>query len=670
MASFTVRQLGAFLLSALLVACGGGGGSGGSTNNSGPGGNEPASVTGLVPTAPPLGATLVGDASTLRPLISGATWGYAGTDTLNGSTTTYTNTVAQTASGSTIAETTSNAFNGGADTATISASTGTITSSTLTSLTGGTAQQITYPELRSPVRQNDQVTVLDQHFADIGGDSDGDGKHDSGDLGIYRVVVGMDDVALPNGATQRAVRVDMIAMARVTLSSSGMTSPATQVALQSTWYAPGIGIVKQRLTTPVSAASNEVVEEVLTYFDGVTKGFGAKPATLALVPADATTSAGQALQSVNEVVAFPDHAVVVGSFIDALGTSRTAISSIDLNGKVTHTGLYTGVPASGFRSVGNQLVAVVPPGDINQHCQVQFIRFDANGVRPTDNSTSVINFAPPAGQTTCVDITQLMFANDGDRLWLAMTRHSLNSSGWVTDLLVQSFDANGTPLTDETKVLSVNRLLTENVSLNPGLALKSIGAAGGKVYISYITDKSGSVNLASLTSAGLQKQSTLSLDAWTRGVPTLLATPSAGALLWAGPSDIVTGLAPAMGVLLDASLAPVLSSGGSSLGAQSLSTQVRACGVCNFVRNGTGDSLLIGEIGASTGKSLTMNFSNFKTDIGAIAAQKPSQLQLSLTDVSVYESSISQYQFVPIADRVVALVVANRQLYTKVGWLQ
>lgn len=664
MAACEVRLFGAFLLSLLLAACGGGGGgSGGSTDSGGS-----ASATGLVPTASALGATLVSDATTLRPLIAGASWGYAGTHTVNGGSTSYTDTVTQTASGS-FTEAASNGFNGGADTTTVSASGGTITSHVLAQLIEGPPQQLSYPELRSPVRQNDQVTVLDQHYADVGSDFDGDGKNESGDIGIYRVVVGMDDVALPNGTTQRAVRVDMIAMVRITLSSNGAVSPATQAALQSTWYAAGIGIIKQRLTTPVSSTSDEVVEEVLIYFDGITRGFGTKPAVELRVAADAAVGAGQSLPDARSVVAFADHAVVIGTYVDvAHATQYTALSSIDTSGKVIRTSLYPGVPTSGFRALGDQLIAVASGSGAGQLCQVQLLHFDANGAQFHASSNSVITFPPVAGQTLCSDVTQLMSASDGNRLWLAMVRHSLSASGWVTDLFVQPFDAQGTPLAGETTLLSVNALLSDNVSLG-GVALRSVSAAGGKVVVSYATDASGSLKLASITDAGLLAQASVAPATANFNGATLLATPSAAALLWQGPQDIATHLAPARGVLLDSNLMPLLSSGSSSLDAQTLPASLVSCVSCALFLNGAADKLLVGSTNFSNDQPATMIFASLSVSAGALASQAVSPVQLSLADVSNYGLDINQFRVVPFADRVLVLAAANNRLYAKIVWL-
>jgi hypothetical protein len=625
----------------------------------------------LVPNASPLGVTLVADATTLRPLIAGASWAYAGTDAVNGSSTSYTNTVTQTASGSTVTEAASNSFNGGTDSANVSSSGGTITVSEVAQIVAGLPQKVSYPELRSPVRQNDQVTLIDQRYANIGSDLDGDGKNDSGDIGIYRVVVGMEDVAMPNGTTQQAVRVDTIATVRVTFSSSGVVSPATRAASLSTWYAPGIGIVKQRGTTPVSSTSDEVVEEVLTYFDGITKGFGSKPAVEVRVAADAPVGAGQSLRDAISAVAFPDHAVIVGTFTDfAQGNQYTALSSIDANGTVIHTSLYTGVPASGFHTLGNQLVAVVPGSGVGQLCQAQLLHFDANGAQYDANANSLITFPPASGQTLCNGVNQLMSASDGDRLWLAMVRRSISSSGWVTDLFVQPFDANGTPLAGESTILSVNALVSGDVSLGGGIALRSVSAAGDRVFVSYATDASGSLKLASLSDAGVVTQTSVAPTTATSFGPTLLAAPSAAALLWQGPRDNATILAAARGVLFDSKLMPVLSIGSSSLDEQTLPSSLASCVNCALFLNGAGDQLLVGSTSFANDRPATITFASFSASGSALASQGVSPVQLSLSDISDYGSSINQFQVIPVADRVLVLAATNGRLYAKVVWLQ
>lgn len=99
-------------------------------------------------------------------------------------------------------------------------------------------------ELRSPVRVNEQIVVLDQRIEQSGRDVDGDGKIDPADVAIWRTVVGNEPVTLTWLAEpMTAVRVDTTTVVRFQPSGGGAAqSTTTQV---STWYAPQVGIVRE-----------------------------------------------------------------------------------------------------------------------------------------------------------------------------------------------------------------------------------------------------------------------------------------------------------------------------------------------------------------------------------------------------------------------------------------
>lgn len=655
MAFREVRLWGAISLFSLLVACGGGGSSGSDGSNTG--GPDPANS--IVPEAPPLGDILIADATSLRPLISGATWTYSGSHTLDGNSTPYTNVVTQTVQDGTFTETSSNAFDEGTDSVTLSLSNGTIINSSVGALLSDLTQQITYPELRSPVRRNDQVTLVDQRVTDIGEDLDGDGKNDSGEVGVYRIVLGMEDVSMPNGLVEHAVRVDTVFLVKVTLSSTGAVSETLQAGLQSTWYAPGIGIVKQTFTTPATSSSDEVYEEVLTNFDGITRGFGATTAATALVPSNAAMAAGQVLQSVNAAVAFSDHAVLVGSFINAQANTYTAISSVDVNGRVTQTSFYTGVPTSGFYALGNQLVAVQPSDSSGNGCQLNIFRFDAHGVQAAGDFPKVVDIPPAPGQTLCNRISQLQIASDGSQLWLAMVRSSISTSGWVTDMFIRPFDANGVPLASETTLQSVNTLATT------GFDLRSLSAARGTARVAYFPDAGTSLRLASITDAGIQKQADFALNSGSVTGLTLLAKADASGLFWQGPANAGTGQAPTLGVLLDTNLNPIIANGNSSLDAQTLPR----CSGCATFLNGA-DAFWVMEsdhLSISTASSVTL--STLASTSGALTAQTVTPMLLSLSDIGDAGMNIMSLRLVPFANRVLVIAEANQQLFTKMAWL-
>jgi hypothetical protein len=251
-----LRRLAPWALAALLAACGGGGDDGGGSG-----------TTGLVPTAPVLGATLIDDATVLRPLVDGASWQYAGT--APGSVA-YTSAVTQAAAVSGVVETSSNTFNDGSSSVHVTAINGSIVQPDPEDIDGdGIADLSNFIELRSPVRVNDQIVYFDKRIAGFVSDIDGDGRAEAFDLAAYSRVIGAEDVTLTGLPTQHAVRVDHIIAGRVVLSKDGTVTP-TVTSTQSIWYAPSRGIVRRRLDAPAdNGIDRAITDERLTGWDGL-----------------------------------------------------------------------------------------------------------------------------------------------------------------------------------------------------------------------------------------------------------------------------------------------------------------------------------------------------------------------------------------------------------------
>ena len=250
--------IAAVLAAAALTACGGGGDDDGDGNEGG---------TGLVPTPPALGATLAADATTLRPLVPGAVWQYAGT---NASGEAYDNTISHTAASPGVVETGTNTFDSGAGSVHVAAINGQIIEPDPQDADGdGVADFSNLVELRSPVRVNDQIVAFDERIPNLVPDVDGDGLSEFFDLAIYSRVIGAEDVALDGLPTQHAVRVDHVAIGRVVLSKDGSKLPSVS-STQSIWYAPGLGIVRRRLDAPSDdGLSRDVTDERLTGWSGL-----------------------------------------------------------------------------------------------------------------------------------------------------------------------------------------------------------------------------------------------------------------------------------------------------------------------------------------------------------------------------------------------------------------
>jgi hypothetical protein len=238
-----------------LAGCGGGD----TDDESGP--------TGLVPTAPALGATLFNDATVLRPLVAGASWQYAGIAPDGGS---YTNVITQTSASPGVTESGTNTFDGGPGSVHVAAVNGNIIQPDPIDANGdGIVDLANVIELRSPVRVNDQIVAIDQRLSNMVPDVDGDGRAEALDLATYSRVIGTEEVDLNGPPTQQAVRIDRITAARVVLSKDGQTLP-TVTSTQTVWYAPSLGIVRRRMDQPSeSGIGRDVTDERLTAWAGL-----------------------------------------------------------------------------------------------------------------------------------------------------------------------------------------------------------------------------------------------------------------------------------------------------------------------------------------------------------------------------------------------------------------
>lgn len=248
----------AFAALALLAVAGCGGG--------GNGDDEPG-PTGLVPTAPALGATLFNDATVLRPLVAGARWQYAGIAP-DGSA--YTNVITQASASPGVTESGTNTFNSGPGSVHVAVVNGDVVQpDPVDANDDGITDFANAVELQSPVRVNDQFVAIDQRLANMVPDIDGDGHGEYLDLASYSRVIGTEDVALNGLPTQHAVRVDRITAARVVLTKDGQKLP-TVTSTQTVWYAPSIGIVRRRLDAPdETGVGRDITDERVTAWSGL-----------------------------------------------------------------------------------------------------------------------------------------------------------------------------------------------------------------------------------------------------------------------------------------------------------------------------------------------------------------------------------------------------------------
>jgi len=441
----------------VLAAVGGCGGGGGGTSNAGGGPAGPApvatvSASGLVPDAPAAGALLYADAAPLRVLREGAVWTYRSVKLPNGEGTyanggtAYTHSVLQAAASAGVVE--NHAYLDGSSTIAVRFEGGSY-KSTIKFIASQNAAPLVFDriELRSPVRVNDQYVSLDKHIADSGADYDGDKINDAMDVTFYSRVIGEEVVDLPNRRQVKAVRVDMTFRTRVTASAT-RTHYATYELVESTWYAPGIGIVKVRQTAPgnTQGAPNSIFIEVLENWDGLTEGLGHTELANALVPASSPL-AGSVLGSPFDAVGFDTHAVVATRIPGQAAATGFVLAQLDARGKVVAARSYTAADlfsnAQDFREprfvrIGNELRVLAMTGK-----SISVAALDATGqhiVRPALRVMTDLQMGFD-GQYTSYRV-----AADSTGIWLAWVREPAAESGWRRSLVVQHFDGNLLPL--------------------------------------------------------------------------------------------------------------------------------------------------------------------------------------------------------------------------------
>lgn len=526
------RLLVCLALALSLVGCGGGGGGGGTTG--GTGGSGP---TSLVPAAPTPGATLVADASTLRPLRDGSQWQYHGTVLASSGAIAsyYVASVRQQASAGAFIETGDSVLGSGTtENVTVSLAAGVVNVQTVDPLGIGGTQVANYIELRSPVRVNDQYTQFEQEGVPLGVDIDGDGRTDVADVAIYARVVGNEDVVLRElSRTVAAIRVDTIGLVRAIRSSDGVALPVANV-LQSTWYAPGLGVVRRTVTAASTSGTGPVDhDEKLFSWDGVTEGLGAQGPTPARVPF-AIAPRLTLLPSPLAAAAVGNQALVMADTLRSTDPTSLTVGIFDSHGRLQNVREYPGLltaPANTTPRLhgidANTALLVMPTSSASFGLvDVRLQRFDASG--------SLV------GTSTMLTIgaeTDIVSGWDGNVLWLFW-----RSSG---QLILRPYGVDGVPAGPAQTI--------DAVSVGGQLGSQRLVAANGQALLTWVRATSGSV----LYRYAVVRGTSAVADVRTLGSNSLpggyvengrVVTPVLGsgiaALEWAGPIFSFTGTGP------------------------------------------------------------------------------------------------------------------------------
>lgn len=557
-----MRRFCAWVVLAALCACGGGGGEGSASSEP-----QPPGPTGMVPAAPALGDVLVDDAARLRPLREGAAWVYQAqpTDGLP-----YSSRVEVAGSGPTFTETTQRLF-GDTDAATVTIANGTVTVRERIDISlSDRPEDVSYVQLRSPVREGDQITLFERTAVQMGVDVDGDNVNDRADVAAYSRVIGWEDTALPPplSRTVRTVRLDTTLALRVTHSSSGQVQPVLN-AVQSSWFLPGVGVVRARVTELSASGAGPVnSDETLSAWDGVTQGLGALSPVEGRILVNGLPS-GAWLGRPLAAAGLGDRALVVNALASASDAfSGVTVSMLSARGQTMNINAVPGfstprpvhIVQTGPARAG---LIWTEPTDIDGlgiMSRIRMLRLDAQGV-PLDAM-------PGLALADGTDATEIATVFDGTSMWLLWTRYDVPSQS--IELVARAFNADGEAVTPAVVL---------GGSSNGGQTTLRLTARSGHVLAAWGQNLtfSGSptrfdVRVATLDATGLLRSNSLgttdyvTYEALSSARLTPLLVGSTAAVAWSAPAFTPASFGEDLtprGVVLNDQLAPTLAPPGT-----------------------------------------------------------------------------------------------------------
>lgn len=648
-------------LALLVSGCGGGGGGGSSVTPVPPVVTPPVTPppASMVPAAPATGAILYTDATVLRPLVDGAVWTYRGSISGPGKTTpkVYVNVVKQASvpqGGMT--ESVSNLFDEGADSGRVYVAGGSIKLEQTLQFTPTPAGSVpvTDTELNSPVLQNHQYTVLEKNNISSGTDADQDGKIDLMDVAAYRTVVGNETVNLPNMPAVTALRVDITNLFRVTYSSNGKYSDVVKIS-QSAWYAPGIGLVRQRIVSPTSSGIDEVADEVLVSWDGVNKGIGAMPAQELRVPAGGQY-AGSVVRRVIENTTFTEHGVlrIQPEFDgnDPTGQSSFQFLLIDKRGQATklvsHLNIaqperYTMVrTTNGFAEISHDRLFLFDR-------QAQLL----NGAQGTA-------YDPVASTYFNSRMLNFALADDGDGFLVLMHRSYLNASfNTEGHIVLRKFDYQGQPMGAETILGNTN-------GRDPIWPWLSVTA--GQLIATWDDGNTVKYAVRSSPQAVPVVRQINNMPSQTQIKPLALNQPGRYALSWQGVSASVPLHA---GLLLDGDFNPRFSANNTDWTREALSAQWGGkYEWSNYAMSASDEriaisSLVTDKLYPESEQGRLLVLADYPATTAAWSQQAPRLIRFQ-PDIRM--DSITSFKQFVFDDRVVVVVINPDNLKTAVVW--
>ena len=546
-----IRVCSIVLSTIFLNACGGGGSSGDSNASQ-----------SMVPTPSSPGAVLYANAADLRPLRAGAQWRYHGTvSTSGGIGTYYTASLTQKAgSGQEVIESSSDVLLSGNDSIGVAISSGNVVQQVTDPFGLGNNEVVGMIELRSPVRINDQYTLIERNDVPLRGDIDGDGKEDVADVALYSVVKGTENVSLPElGRTVSAVRVDVTGAVRAKYSSNGSLQPIQRV-VESSWYAAGIGVIR-RTRTAISTAGVGPVErdETLFSWDGITEGLGAvgpMPAKLPQQPDPLLL-----LPTVHAAAVVGDSAIALADSSNPGDPPATNVAIFDKRGTLQAVYARPGLVASPL-TIEPKIFGV----DASTALVLTWPQSGVGGVDGRWQRLGIDGSLSGAPVTVSLGALDVAGAWDGEVIWLAWNRPVSVAGG---ELVLRPFGLDGQPLApaqvlDSQSLLQIGRL---RMAATAGQVLITWARFDqGVATLKYATLSGGASSLAVTHTLGTNPSPTPIYDTESAIMP--LVDRNVSALVWTGPIISYTGGGPLperqpRGVTLDATGDPLRSTAGS-----------------------------------------------------------------------------------------------------------
>ncbi|MEO8299282.1 MAG: hypothetical protein ABI574_15885 [Burkholderiales bacterium] len=509
----------------LLTGCGGGGGNtagGGSTPTP-----PPSASTGLIPTPAAVGAEIYAEAAVLRPLGSGFKWVYRSYDYTIRSDGTTVVTQTNGSSGSFI-EHEASTLDGASDSTVSIDSSGAVINVTELELAPGASKiLLTAPELRSPVRINDQWTVHDARIAASGLDVDGDGKTDPVDLAIWRVVVGPEAVSLPNSASAlSAVRVDTHLVARVQPSSGAAVQTVTSRLMS--WYAPSIGIVRQAIAgTDVTRAFD--ADQVLLGYDGGPTGWGylTAPKVQTSTGLDVGTVPGSTVQTAGGIL---------------LDSGWGQVLRLDRNGRVV---AFKSTSGSSAVRISQWVQTTIGLRAIElTDTSIKLHDLDSDGVL-TGAAPKVADWAGHGPSGSFESLMGFVLAPSKDRIWLWWQRSYSVAGNPTNEIVVRAVGLDGSFVTPEAVTVLTSGSTASSVQLSARVA--------GAVLLIRETNTSSVTNARWISLNASGASSERSSASWPSTRDWLLSDGVNLWLSWNGPTVSSPTADVPHGVRLDAS---------------------------------------------------------------------------------------------------------------------